>query len=1150
MPSTLFSETWAELAGSVVVGLLCQGTLIGVVVAVALAATRKCSPNLRYALACVGLLLIAALLPVNFAWLATRDTSVSPPAATQAAADPSPALATPEPAFSPSDQSDRSDLSDSSSPDRPARPSLSATQWYHLCLPWLGRLWAVGIVCFALYDLAGLFALRRLRTKSQAVGENIAALARRVQERLGVHARVQVRWLTGISSALVTGFFRTIILLPASMATRMTPDEIEAILAHEFAHIRRWDLWVNAFQRVVEALLFFHPVVWWLSKTIRAERELCCDELALRAYPDRAQYVRALLTLVETTQQSEALALSSHGGSLVNRVRRILGHRQKGEPSMRRRALGTLVGVVVAMSLLLVAPVLQSVQSASESRDISERQTWKTEQVIEFQVALRETSYKSGDLLDSGKFSTASSHLLSVTPGGPQHVVSSLDGVIVEAKWRNATESRSNVKAPAVHLEGFQWRLRNTLEYGNDTRSYPWSGAEDLYLERDWHILKTPVSVSSTYEGAPTLVLRCRWTEVTSQPGKLDLQAVGSLAQDRDEALAQIRAAEANLRNAQWGEPVSGLQAGLIYEDAPRSFRVGETVGFVLMLRNISDQPIALDYVEPGQNAWVPEVRDSARTAVPVLPPVLSTVRRVPQVSLAPGEARILDRGLLTMQSLGWRGPVNGVVAFCESGRYSVRYTFPFGPDSNGHSRLHPWEGDVTTGQLEMEIVSPQVGSRPENDGRAYSNGDIRTVLHILSEFERLTHIPSDGGMHDWEMLRANWAARCAALSVGAVTYLEHVATEWLDEGYRAAACDALGDTQQPSVCEVLVECLADPSANVRRTAARSLGELGSESNVPRLAQLLLSDPDAIVRMSAAYALGHIASNQATQTLVSALQHDDYDSVKQAAALALGWITDASALPALKEALPQTDNLLRDYIEAAIRNIEDPDFWGLGVKKGIPENESAGRNEESTRALFEAFLMSERSLTMLPGNMDLGWEDIPALLKLAEDTPLIDTKNRTFGRMLLTEIPAKPYTGDPQSWAVRGMISLWVIEGIRCGYGVSFRPPLYGFCFKDDLTQAQCEASDTIHKETLAAYQKWWDAVKELPIEEAAVIDPLLGTDLRWCVPQQPRPPTAASSQPEPRSDATVPASPITGLPEPPFTIEEVAAYHREKTGT
>jgi hypothetical protein len=392
-----------------------------------------------------------------------------------------------------------------------------------------------------------------------------------------------------------------------------------------------------------------------------------------------------------------------------------------------------------------------------------------------------------------------------------------------------------------------------------------------------------------------------------------------------------------------WGDPVSGLQAGLMHEDPQRSYRAGETIDFVLMLRNVSDRPIALDYVEPAQKAWVPEVRDSAGTTVPVLPPVLSTVRRIPRISLAPGEARILDQGTLTVQSLGWRGPVDGAVAFCEKGRYSVRYTLPFGPDSYGSTGLHRWIGDVTTGELGIAIVSLHGDSKPEDDGRAYSKNDIRTVLHILSEFDRLIYIPLEGGMQDWKRMRSNWEARCAALSEGAVAYLGYVATGWLDEGYRAAACDALDETKQEAVCEVLVECLADPSAEVRRTAAGSLGHLRVEANVPHLAQLLLSDPDAIVRMSAAYALGHIANDEATDELVTALRNDEDESVKEAAALAIGWITDASALRALKDALPQTDGLLKHHIEAAIRNIEDPNYWGLGVKKGVPEHEAACR---------------------------------------------------------------------------------------------------------------------------------------------------------------------------------------------------------------
>lgn len=352
MPSTLFSQSWAELAGAVVVGLLWQGAIIGALVAFALPMTRKRSPNLRYALACAGLLVIAVLLPANFLVLrndtlasAPEPVPTAPSSATNAQVSPGASAVSSIPSIP---------VHTVHKTDPPTRPRLTVTQWYHRCLPWVGRLWAAGILCFALYDLAGLFALRRLRAKSTAVGEDIAALARRVQERLGVRVRVQIRWLAGISSALVTGFFRTVILLPASMATRMTPDEIEAILAHEFAHIRRWDLWVNAFQRVVEALLFFHPVVWWLSKTIRHERERCCDELALQVYPDRARYVRALLTLAETPQPTETYALASHGGSLVHRVRGILSGPNERGHVMQGRTFASIVALAtVAMPLLI-----------------------------------------------------------------------------------------------------------------------------------------------------------------------------------------------------------------------------------------------------------------------------------------------------------------------------------------------------------------------------------------------------------------------------------------------------------------------------------------------------------------------------------------------------------------------------------------------------------------------------------------------------------------------------------------------------------------------------------------------------------------------------------------------------------------------------
>ena len=94
--------------------------------------------------------------------------------------------------------------------------------------------------------------------------------------------------------AVVTGLLRPMVLLPAAWLAEMTPEVLEAVIAHELAHIRRYDLWVNLFQRFVETLLFYHPGVWWLSRRVRLAREMCCDEMAARATGDRVVYATAL----------------------------------------------------------------------------------------------------------------------------------------------------------------------------------------------------------------------------------------------------------------------------------------------------------------------------------------------------------------------------------------------------------------------------------------------------------------------------------------------------------------------------------------------------------------------------------------------------------------------------------------------------------------------------------------------------------------------------------------------------------------------------------------------------------------------------------------------------------------------------------------
>ena len=125
-------------------------------------------------------------------------------------------------------------------------------------------------------------------------------------------------------SPLTVGVLRPLIVLPTSALTGMPAAQLEALLAHELAHIRRHDYLVNLFQCVVEALLFYHPAVWWVSNTVRRAREECCDDLAVEVCGDAKLYARALTNL-EALRQLPALALAATDAPLLARVKRLLG---------------------------------------------------------------------------------------------------------------------------------------------------------------------------------------------------------------------------------------------------------------------------------------------------------------------------------------------------------------------------------------------------------------------------------------------------------------------------------------------------------------------------------------------------------------------------------------------------------------------------------------------------------------------------------------------------------------------------------------------------------------------------------------------------------------------------------------------------------
>lgn len=282
-----------------------EGLAIAIVLAITLYALKKRSANLRYAVSCAALTLMAACPVVTF--LVVNSTAATPLTPQQVAAIQIYAKGVtlvPE----------------------PASPLSAALKVIEPFLPNLVLIWVVGMALLSLRMIGGLVEIERLKKRfaSPASAEWQARLDD-IAGRLGIRRNVQLLETTKIEVPSAMGLFKATVMVPCSALIGLPTDELEALFAHELAHIRRHDYLVNLLQTVVETTLFYHPAVWWASKVIRVEREHCCDDIAVRAMGDPIVYARALTALEEQRAFRPQLTLAANGGSLMNRIRRILG---------------------------------------------------------------------------------------------------------------------------------------------------------------------------------------------------------------------------------------------------------------------------------------------------------------------------------------------------------------------------------------------------------------------------------------------------------------------------------------------------------------------------------------------------------------------------------------------------------------------------------------------------------------------------------------------------------------------------------------------------------------------------------------------------------------------------------------------------------
>lgn len=227
---------------------------------------------------------------------------------------------------------------------------------------WLIRFWMLGFVIGMVRIAAGLLYINRLRKHAHPVADEWAHLVDNLSLSLNIR-RVVVMAEASITSPMVVGFMKPVILFPFGLLTGLTPEQVETILVHELAHIRRQDYIINLFQAVVETIFFFNPFVILISSFIREERENCCDDMVIEKGISPISYVRTLAQLEAARSSTHlALGISGNKNQLLNRIKRIMENSAKNDWGK-----GRLVPVALVFLGLICASWL-SIGSDSEAK--------------------------------------------------------------------------------------------------------------------------------------------------------------------------------------------------------------------------------------------------------------------------------------------------------------------------------------------------------------------------------------------------------------------------------------------------------------------------------------------------------------------------------------------------------------------------------------------------------------------------------------------------------------------------------------------------------------------------------------------------------------------------------------------------------------
>ena len=323
-----FSESMIQAFGWTLIHSLWQGTLLALLAALSFYMLRKAKPNARYVAGVSSIVVQVVLSVITFA-----HYYVQAPAAS---------ITKPLPYAAPST------MIASGTYSLPV--TLKAQLWIAAHLNELVICWLIGAAFLLLRFAGGWFFTETLRSKASIVMDREwRARFGVIVAKMNIKRSIELRETARIVTPMVIGAFSPAVLLPIGLLSGLSTAQVEAILAHELAHIRRNDYLINLLQSFVEVVFFFHPAIWWLSERVRAEREHCCDDIALSVCGDKMTLAHALVK-VDEWQSAPQLAMAFASGKplLLQRIQRVLGIQPKA-----MRPLGNWPVMLIAASLVI-----------------------------------------------------------------------------------------------------------------------------------------------------------------------------------------------------------------------------------------------------------------------------------------------------------------------------------------------------------------------------------------------------------------------------------------------------------------------------------------------------------------------------------------------------------------------------------------------------------------------------------------------------------------------------------------------------------------------------------------------------------------------------------------------------------------------------